>query len=117
MVAAYGNLARRPSALLCLLNTLPHIQVIGEAEDGEGALQLVTELDPDLLLLDVCMPKLDGLEVLAHLRAIHARVQVVVLSAEMEQFVLFWQESGVAALVNKGNVTYLIQILLTLRPD
>ena len=43
-----------------LLSAEPDITVIGEAEDGEGALALVAEHDPDVLLMDIRMPRLDG---------------------------------------------------------
>jgi len=51
-----------------LLELLPDIAVIGEASDGEEALEKVPELRPDVLLLDIRMPRLDGISVLEALR-------------------------------------------------
>lgn len=51
-----------------LLELLPDIQVVGEASDGQQAVEIVPELKPDVLLLDVRMPRLDGLAVLDTLR-------------------------------------------------
>jgi two-component system LytT family response regulator len=52
-----------------LLQTLPDVQVVGEAADGRTALALAEALDPDALLLDVQMPELGGLDVAASLPA------------------------------------------------
>lgn len=56
------------------------IVVVGEAADGRAALAGVRETQPDVLLLDLSMPHLDGLEVLRELRAGGARTAVVVAS-------------------------------------
>ena len=47
-----------------LLELLPDIEVVGEASDGQEALELVPGLEPDVLLLDIRMPRMDGIEVL-----------------------------------------------------
>ena len=52
-----------------LLELVPDIEVVGEASDGEEALAKVPELRPDVLLLDIRMPRLDGVAVLEALRA------------------------------------------------
>ena len=54
--------------------------VVGEAEDGAAALAAVRELDPDLVLLDVQLPDLDGFEVAARLRAAGGRSAIVLTS-------------------------------------
>ena len=56
------------------------IRVVGEAEDGRAALEMVAELPPDVLLLDLSMPDMDGLEVLVRLKRLGTRVRVVVCS-------------------------------------
>ena len=50
------------------LDGKPHFEVIGTAEDGEEACAKIPELEPDVVILDICMPYLDGLEVLKRLR-------------------------------------------------
>ncbi len=75
------------------------------------------ELAPDLLLLDLRMPKFDGLEVLQRLYAMGARVQVVVLSVEAENYHLPLGDSRTVALVSKGDIDRLIEALRALRPD
>ena len=65
------------------------MELIGEADGGEAALRAVAELDPDLVILDLRMPDLDGIEVL---RALHAQdpppgCRVVLISATLDDAV------------------------------
>ena len=56
------------------------IEIVGEAEDGEQGLAMALELEPDLLLMDIRMPFLDGLELLEEIAARHLDCGVIVLS-------------------------------------
>jgi DNA-binding NarL/FixJ family response regulator len=56
-------------------------EVVGEAEDGEQAIERAAELEPDLILLDLSMPGLDGLSALPRLREAAPNCEVVVLTA------------------------------------
>lgn len=75
------------------LRTLLHIkldrseslEVVGEAEDGVEAVEQATRLQPDLVLLDVAMPRMDGLEALPLIREAVPGVRVVVLSGFNEE--------------------------------
>jgi DNA-binding NarL/FixJ family response regulator len=66
--------------LVLLLDGLPDIDVVGAAEDGEQALDLVAEHHPDAILLDLNMPVLDGIGAIRRLRAEHPGVAIVVLT-------------------------------------
>jgi DNA-binding NarL/FixJ family response regulator len=66
--------------LVLLLDALPDIEVVGAAADGEQALALVTEHDPDAILLDLHMPVLDGIGATRRLASEHPEVAVVVLT-------------------------------------
>ena len=66
--------------LVLLLGTLAGIAVIGEAEDGQAAVDLVGATDPDVVLMDLNMPRCDGVEATRRIRAAHPRTQVVVLT-------------------------------------
>jgi DNA-binding NarL/FixJ family response regulator len=66
--------------LVLLLDGLPGIDVVGAAADGEQALELVAEHQPDAILLDLHMPVLDGIGATRRLTAQHPGVAVVVLT-------------------------------------
>lgn len=63
-----------------LLELLPDIEVVGEASDGEEALAKLPELGPDVLLLDIRMPRMDGIEVLEALGEAGALPPTLVLT-------------------------------------
>ncbi|MDX6287439.1 MAG: hypothetical protein QOG53_2924 [Frankiales bacterium] len=68
--------------LVCLLiDDEDDFSVVGAASNGAEAVQLAQELEPDLLVLDVDMPVMDGLEALRRVKAWHAQTRVVLLSA------------------------------------
>jgi DNA-binding NarL/FixJ family response regulator len=66
--------------LVLLLDGLPDVEVVGAAADGEQALDLVAEHQPDAILLDLHMPVLDGIGAIRRLTAEHPEVAIVVLT-------------------------------------
>jgi len=66
--------------LVLLLGTLSGIVVTGEAADGEAAVELVAAVNPQVVLMDLNMPRCDGVEATRRIRASHPATQVVVLT-------------------------------------
>ena len=71
------------------LETIPDMQVVGEASSGEENLNLVAELIPDILLLDLIMPGMDGIEITRRVKHISPRTQVVVLTSYHDDVHIF----------------------------
>jgi two-component system nitrate/nitrite response regulator NarL len=67
-------------ALKTLIAGEPEFEIIGEASDGQEALELIRKLDPDILLLDCIMPKISGIEVLQKLSDRQYRTRAILLS-------------------------------------
>ena len=89
-------------ALATLLAIRDDIEVVGEAGNGEEALHRVAELDPDVVLMDLRMPVLDGVAATRRLRAEHANVQVNALTT-------FDDDEDVFAALRAGAVGYLLK--------
>ncbi|MFF9211899.1 MULTISPECIES: response regulator [unclassified Streptomyces] len=75
--------------IVMLLGLLPGVEVVGAAGDGDEAVKLVAELDPDVVLMDLRMPRCDGVEATRRIRAEHPRTQVVVLTTFADDDSLF----------------------------
>jgi CheY-like chemotaxis protein len=75
---------RARKSLEALLSTWSRAVAICEAGNGREAIQLVKEFQPDLVLMDVRMPEIDGLEATARIKARWPQVRVIVLSMYVE---------------------------------
>lgn len=93
-------------AARAVIELTPRFALVGEAGDGEAALDLVRDADPDLVLLDVRLPKLDGIEVSRRLSAEDPNtVIVLVSSADPRELSPLARSSGAAALLRKHWLT------------
>lgn len=75
--------------IVMLLGLLPGIEVVGSARDGAEAVALVAELAPDVVLMDLRMPRVDGVEATRRIREDHPATQVVVLTTYADDDSLF----------------------------
>ncbi|MGW5045737.1 response regulator transcription factor [Streptomyces griseoluteus] len=75
--------------IVMLLGLLPGLEVVGAAGDGEEAVRLVSELAPDVVLMDLRMPRCDGVEATRRIRSEYPGTQVVVLTTFADDESLF----------------------------
>jgi DNA-binding NarL/FixJ family response regulator len=86
-----------------ILEQEPDLEVVAEAGDGEEAVRLASDLKPDVAIIDVSMPKLDGIEATRRIKALCPSVAVLVLSAyDDDQFVFGLLEAGAAGYLLKS---------------
>lgn len=88
--------------LRALLSTEPHIEVVGEAETGRQAVEEALRLQPDVVLMDLVMPGMDGLEAIRELRAKSARIRILVLTS-------FAGDDKVFPAIKAGALGYLLK--------
>jgi DNA-binding NarL/FixJ family response regulator len=85
-----------------LLQLQPDIEVVGEADDGSRAIEAVSRLDPDVVLMDIAMPGLGGIEATIELKKLGKRAKVLILSQyEDREYVRRLLKAGVAGYVLK----------------
>lgn len=77
----------RPAMLeltCALLDRNPFVSVVGTASNGAEALARAEQLHPDLAVLDICMPVMNGLEATLHLKCNHPAIKILMMTAEAE---------------------------------
>jgi two-component system, NarL family, response regulator YdfI len=70
--------------LRMILETADDLEVVGEATDGAECLRLVPEIQPDVILMDLQMPHMDGITAIEHLRKDHPQIAIVILTTYNE---------------------------------
>jgi DNA-binding NarL/FixJ family response regulator len=94
------------SGIRALLERADDLRVVGEAGDGHEALRLIRELDPHVVLMDISIPGLNGLEVAAKVRKEHPGVKIVFLSMHSsEEYIVRALNVGAAGYVLKDATT------------
>ncbi len=88
--------------LKSLLSTNQDFEVIGEAGDGREAIQSVEKLKPDLILIDLSMPRMNGMEAIREIRRLSKEVRIVVLTVhKSEEYILGTFKAGADGYVLK----------------
>ena len=90
------------AGIRALVEKLPNVKVVGEAKDGREAILLVRELQPDLVLMDIAMPGLNGLEATARICKEIPKVRVIILS-------MYANEEYVREAIEAGAAGYLVK--------
>ncbi|MEJ2697124.1 MAG: response regulator transcription factor [Candidatus Sulfobium sp.] len=91
--------------LRTLLEKHPAIKVVGEAEDGRSTVRMVGDLKPDIVILDVAMPDLNGIEAARQIIADHPDIKIIALSMHSDRrFVAEMLKAGASAYLSKDYV-------------
>src|SRR5262245_47278145 len=88
--------------ILMFLNTDPSIEIVGEAEDGQNAIQRACSLKPDVILMDLVMPQGEGTEAIAELKQCLPEAKIIVLTT-------FNEVERVNAAIEAGADGYLLK--------
>lgn len=99
--------------LKALFSAEDDIEIVGEAGNGREALSLVPELQPDIVLMDISMPHLNGIEATRQIRRDHPTVKVVILSMhDGEAYVLqAFRAGAVGYVLKQSNATELLSAI------
>jgi DNA-binding NarL/FixJ family response regulator len=88
--------------LKLLLAAQPDIEVVGEARTGKEAIEQAQELQPDIIVMDISMAEMDGMEACQHIRIQHPNIQVLMLTMhESEEYFLQSLRMGAAGYIVK----------------
>ncbi|MDH4137269.1 MAG: response regulator transcription factor, partial [Anaerolineae bacterium] len=104
IVADDHHLVRQ--GIRALLEKADDIEVVGEAADGQEAVELVERLTPDVLVMDMAMPRLNGSQAVGRVRALGVATQVVILS-------MYSDETLVRQALRNGARGYLLKRSVT----
>ena len=84
------------------LGAYPNIEVVGEAGDGEEAVERAAKLQPTVVVMDISMPKRDGISATQLIKAQHAQIAVVGLSVNPKDYQVYaMQKAGAFEVLNK----------------
>ena len=84
-----------------------NFEVVGEAGDGEEAVQMASELKPDVIVMDISMPKLNGIEATKRIKALQPSSVILILTAyDYEQYIFPLLEAGAAGYLLKDVSSY-----------
>ena len=72
--------------LRSVLETYPNIEIVGQAGDGETAIQMVAKLQPDVVLMDLNLPKMDGIAATRYIKTNYAQIAVIGFSMTVESY-------------------------------
>ncbi len=81
----------------------PDMEVVGEVGDGEEAIKMTAELQPDIVVMDIVMPNLNGIDATKRIKELYPSVAVLILTAyDYDQYIFALLEAGAAGYLMKG---------------
>jgi two-component system response regulator NreC len=103
------------AGLRALLNAEPDLTVVGEAADGAEAVERATQLRPDVIVMDIQMPRMSGLDATRALRArgIPSKVLILTMHAESQYLLPLLEAGGAGYVLKSGADTELIEAIRT----
>jgi len=113
LIADDNEFVRR--ALKALIESHKEWNVVGEAKDGQDAIERVRELHPDIVVLDLAMPRMNGLEAARELAKIEPELPVLLCTVQFSSYVVEEaRKSGVRGAVPKAEAGQITQALTAL---
>lgn len=88
--------------LVTMLDAFDDLELVGEASDGELALQLCETRDVDVILMDLVMPRMDGVTAIGHIHTAYPHIQIIALTT-------FKEEKLVKGALQAGAISYLLK--------
>lgn len=104
VVLADGHqLVRR--GIMGIMNSMNGLQIVGEAADGSQLLDLIKNLVPDMVVVDISMPSLRDLEAIRQIKAVYGDIKILFLSMhEHQEYLNYALQNGADGFVIKGNL-------------
>ncbi len=88
--------------IIAFLKSRPGIQIVGEAQDGREAVELCPQLEPDVILMDLQMPEMNGIEATRIIRQQHPQIRIIALTS-------FPDRDKVQDALQAGAISYLLK--------
>jgi len=88
-----------------ILNRLENVRICGEGDTAEDALERIPDLHPDLVLIDISLPGMDGIELVEKLKRIDPKMKFLIVSGhDPERFELAAKAAGADEIIGKGDI-------------
>ena len=94
--------------LIAMLSVKPGIEVVGQAKDGAEAVELANSLKPDIILMDLLMPKMNGIEATREIKAENPDARILIITS-------FAEDENVFQAIKAGALGYLLERFIPTR--
>lgn len=90
--------------LRCVLEGYPSIEVVGEASDGDQAVEYVAKVQPTVVVMDIVMPKMDGIAATRLIKTQYPQIAVIGLTRDLKDYTEYsMKKAGASEVVDKQN--------------